>query len=406
MDNSKPEQLGQDGAPDGRPKIPTIEDIMRLEREEEEARERLRAARELIVEQAKAKARMVGDRINGRPIAGDVLIAMERGRQLDREGWTSEHDDEHSNGELSVAAACYAVAGLDGVRVLSGGTPTRPGSGDAFPWADEFDKRTKHSRKRCLVIAGALLAAEIDRLTRAEIEASGENMPPSPFDDEDLVAKVMGRILARYRDDQDIHIILDAYSHLSALFIGLSGMEGRTIEFSGLAVRQLVGLLAQAFVDTGAQNYCQWELRHNELGPLTVTVQRKNHKSPADVAGDLRERIEAAKKAIRDLKRDELFAAINGLPFDGMLDSILGVLSGDDEPMKVPERGAVALASEIDRRENFIAVIHGEVKRLATMLRLDSAPKLHLAQEIMRRCEKEKADIENSRAFAAELGAR
>jgi hypothetical protein len=35
---------------------------------------------------------------------------------------------------------------------------------DAWPWDDECDKRWKHGRLRQLVIAGALIAAEIDRL--------------------------------------------------------------------------------------------------------------------------------------------------------------------------------------------------------------------------------------------------
>jgi hypothetical protein len=36
--------------------------------------------------------------------------------------------------------------------------------GDAWPWSRNWDKRDKHSRTRRLEIAGALIAAEIDRL--------------------------------------------------------------------------------------------------------------------------------------------------------------------------------------------------------------------------------------------------
>ena len=40
--------------------------------------------------------------------AQDVLA--ERARQVSAEGWTPEHDDQHGDGAMSVAAACYALA--------------------------------------------------------------------------------------------------------------------------------------------------------------------------------------------------------------------------------------------------------------------------------------------------------
>src|SRR5690606_39870520 len=48
----------------------------------------------------------VGDTRTG--AARDVLA--ERRRQIEAEGWTPEHDDEHSTQELAFAAACYATA--------------------------------------------------------------------------------------------------------------------------------------------------------------------------------------------------------------------------------------------------------------------------------------------------------
>lgn len=44
---------------------------------------------------------------------GAGLIAMERQRQIRQEGWTADHDDEHTMGELSLAAHAYA----DGVEL-------------------------------------------------------------------------------------------------------------------------------------------------------------------------------------------------------------------------------------------------------------------------------------------------
>ena len=93
---------------------------------------------------------------------GIELIAAERRRQVEQEGW-AEYEDcmKHPDNELAIAAACYAVEGT-GRRVV------RHSSGfkweNAWPWCDEWDKRKKHNRERQLVIAGALIAAEIDRL--------------------------------------------------------------------------------------------------------------------------------------------------------------------------------------------------------------------------------------------------
>ena len=94
---------------------------------------------------------------------GTELIADERMRQMLQEGWTLDHDDGHSSCELSTAAACYAVYGT-GVTVRGG--PGQNTYDDAWPWSHQWDKRKKHDRLRRLVIAGALIAAEIDRELR------------------------------------------------------------------------------------------------------------------------------------------------------------------------------------------------------------------------------------------------
>ena len=91
---------------------------------------------------------------------GIELIADERQRQITVEGWTPEHDDEHKWGALAKAAACYAVNHTDAV-VLEDGE-------DAWPWSEEWDKRKYPNDIRNLVKAGALIAAEIDRVQRGE----------------------------------------------------------------------------------------------------------------------------------------------------------------------------------------------------------------------------------------------
>ncbi len=89
-------------------------------------------------------------------------VAAERKRQTEREGWTDAHDDTHTRGEMAISAACYAANGTDAEVTVSGE--------DAFPWGSCHDKRAKHPRLRQLAIAGALVAAEIDRLSRVPVE--------------------------------------------------------------------------------------------------------------------------------------------------------------------------------------------------------------------------------------------
>jgi len=80
---------------------------------------------------------------------GIDLIAAERQRQINVEGWTPEHDDGHTQGELARAAAVYAVPDLHD---------------DWWPWDDGWYRPGDPIRE--LVKAGALIAAEIDRLQR------------------------------------------------------------------------------------------------------------------------------------------------------------------------------------------------------------------------------------------------
>lgn len=103
--------------------------------------------------------------------AGDgvALIAAERQRHMAVEGWTPEHDDEHAHNELATAAACYAAPELCGYEDDCGTKPRKAILGH-WPWGVQWWK--PGDRIRELVKAGALIAAEIDRLKRAALEAS------------------------------------------------------------------------------------------------------------------------------------------------------------------------------------------------------------------------------------------
>lgn len=99
---------------------------------------------------------------------GIERIAAERQRQIDVEGWTPEHDDEHSDGSLALAAACYATSDIYKPVITPGGKTL---FADPWPWSSEWDKRpvdgtAPRYRIRALEKAGALIAAEIDRLAR------------------------------------------------------------------------------------------------------------------------------------------------------------------------------------------------------------------------------------------------
>lgn len=95
---------------------------------------------------------------------GIALIATERGRQIEQEGWTADHDDQHADGELAIAAACYALA----EHARSYGRHYVDELPVKWPWHEGWWKPTPDDRIRELAKAGALIAAEIDRIRRAK----------------------------------------------------------------------------------------------------------------------------------------------------------------------------------------------------------------------------------------------
>lgn len=102
---------------------------------------------------------------------GVEAIAAERQRQIDQEGWSIAHDNAHTDGSLAQAAACYALEHSTMTYRTEYGYAER-GEGDIYDvptlwprsWHPRYWKRK--DRRRDLVRAGALIAAEIDRLDR------------------------------------------------------------------------------------------------------------------------------------------------------------------------------------------------------------------------------------------------
>jgi hypothetical protein len=125
-------------------------------------------------------------------LCGTDLIAMERARQIHSERWTQNHDDVHDDDSLVLAAICYAAPRRVYVR---DGFETGMTFEDPWPvsWDDQWDKRavygdapdeglriadpstyTFEQRLDLLVKAGALIAAEIDRVKRAHARSVQE----------------------------------------------------------------------------------------------------------------------------------------------------------------------------------------------------------------------------------------
>lgn len=90
-------------------------------------------------------------------VTGAAMIALERARQVFSEGYSAEHDDRHKRYQLVDAGICYAREATLAARPSS--VPL------TWPWEDELWKPSE--RIDDLVKAGALFAAEIDRLLRA-----------------------------------------------------------------------------------------------------------------------------------------------------------------------------------------------------------------------------------------------
>lgn len=102
---------------------------------------------------------------------GIELIAKERERHKKKEGWTLECDRKHVNGELAIAAACYALPdkfremkpkpdafNIRGLTLIPRHWPWKH---DSLSWKPSANDRIKELTK-----AGSLIAAEIDRLQK------------------------------------------------------------------------------------------------------------------------------------------------------------------------------------------------------------------------------------------------
>lgn len=104
--------------------------------------------------------------------AAERDVLKERRRQVEAEGWTPEHDDQHTDASMALAAGSYCE---------SAARPTilarKPGAAFAIPklwpqsWSRDWWK--PKSPREDLVRAAALIIAEIERIDRAALATTG-----------------------------------------------------------------------------------------------------------------------------------------------------------------------------------------------------------------------------------------
>lgn len=100
---------------------------------------------------------------------GIELIAGERMRQIEKEGFDAKHDHEHRNDALAIAGGIYAMP--EKARLFT--SYGKDGDKENYypllwPFEPKMYKPTPDDRKRELIKAGALIAAELDRMIEQE----------------------------------------------------------------------------------------------------------------------------------------------------------------------------------------------------------------------------------------------
>lgn len=94
---------------------------------------------------------------------GIMKMAFERRRQISQEGYEEQHDDVHTNCELSYATMAYVKVGQ--AALTHNPTVNESIKEEFWPWGDIWFKPSPDAIRNWEK-AGALLAAEIDRIDR------------------------------------------------------------------------------------------------------------------------------------------------------------------------------------------------------------------------------------------------
>ncbi|HEV2187501.1 MAG TPA: hypothetical protein VGR70_09850 [Stellaceae bacterium] len=110
-------------------------------------------------------------------------IWTERRRQIDDKGYAPDDDDRYHRAELASAAASFVVLEIvdrtrtDGWRQVLEGI-----SRDLWPWRLDGRNETYDDRRK-LIVAGALIIAEIERLDRQAARLRDQDDPNQNTED-------------------------------------------------------------------------------------------------------------------------------------------------------------------------------------------------------------------------------
>lgn len=104
--------------------------------------------------------------MNGMQGKATYDVLHERNRQVNEEGYSINHDDQHTNGELALGSAAYAIASTGELNFDHART--------VWPF-DQHDFKPQGDR-RDLIKSEAMGLAEIERLDRLNLKRTGEQM--------------------------------------------------------------------------------------------------------------------------------------------------------------------------------------------------------------------------------------
>lgn len=76
------------------------------------------------------------------------------------------------------------------------------------------------------------------------------------------------------------------------------------LSIRGDFVKLVAFILTESFKAAGGKNYVALDIESEELGPMVMTMQRRQGKTPAQVNGDLRECMKEIQKTIIKMKDD------------------------------------------------------------------------------------------------------
>ncbi len=101
-------------------------------------------------------------------------VMAERRRQVGTEGYSHDHDDDHADGELALAAALYAIPyQMPGLK-----QDDHIGLSMLLELGFDFKLKPEADYRKRLVKAAALLLAEIERLDRAALSSASAEAAP------------------------------------------------------------------------------------------------------------------------------------------------------------------------------------------------------------------------------------